>query len=293
MIFGKTFFDRAYAKINLYLDVTSRREDGYHNICSVMQTISLSDKISLTLSEEKNDSISCNIDDIPTDERNLAIKALNAFRNETGLNFGAKIHIEKNIPISGGLAGGSSDAAAVIRILSKASEIKLPDDKLIKIATKVGADVPFCLFGGTMLVTGIGDMLKPLPTCPKMYCVIANSGEGVSTPWAYSMLDNKYDNFTICRENSSQSFDFLLKSLENSDIKGVQNNIYNIFEEVIEAERPLVNKIKQIMHSSGAEACLMSGSGPSVFGFFDDEKTASDARDILLKMGIKAFCATT
>lgn len=291
LIFNEIFCEKAYAKINLYLDVTAKRSDGFHDIFSVMQSVSLCDDISVTLKENNVDSLTCNIPSIPTGKTNLAIKALDAFREYTGAHFGADIHIEKRIPSSAGLAGGSTDAAAVLRILNKISDNKISDEELIKIGANIGADVPFCLFGGTMATTGKGEVLKPISKCPKLHLVIAINGEGVSTPKAYSMLDLKFGEFEGTRDSGKR--ENLLRALQGSDASAVKDNLFNIFECVIEPERPEIKRIKGIMLKSGADTALMSGSGPSVFGIFCDKDSAISVCDILLNNGISAFYATT
>ncbi|MBE6631403.1 MAG: 4-(cytidine 5'-diphospho)-2-C-methyl-D-erythritol kinase [Ruminococcaceae bacterium] len=291
LISNETYTEKAYAKINLYLDVTAKRSDGFHDIFSVMQAVSLYDEISVTVKEETKDSLTCNISSIPTDKSNLAIKALDAFRAYTKSNFGAEIHIQKNIPSSAGLAGGSSDAGAVLRTLNKLTNDPVSNEELLKIGASIGADVPFCLLGGTMIATGKGEILKPISKCPQMHCVIAINGEGVSTPKAYSMLDEKFGDFSGIRDCGKQ--EKLLNALEKSDVHTVKDNLFNIFESVIEPERPEITKIKGIMKNTGAIATLMSGSGPSVFGIFNDKSTALEAQKILSDKEISAFYCTT
>ena len=291
MSINKQYSDKAHAKINLYLDVISKRNDGFHNIKSIMQSVSLYDRIDLMITEHENDILTCNVPGIPTDEGNLAIKAVNAFRESLGLDFGVKLHLEKNIPSAAGLGGGSSDAAAVLRLLKLAVGADISDNKMIKIAERVGADVPFCLFGGTMLASGKGEELSRLSVCPKLYLVVAIKGEGVSTPWAYSRLDEQFGDFGGIRDEGR--LDNLLNALTNHDSKGVVSNLYNIFEAVVEGERPMVSHIKETLLACGSSAVLMSGSGPSVLGFFDEKGQALAADDALRCEGAKAYFCTT
>ncbi|MBQ8005793.1 MAG: 4-(cytidine 5'-diphospho)-2-C-methyl-D-erythritol kinase [Clostridia bacterium] len=291
MSINKQYSDKAHAKINLYLDVISKRNDGFHNIKSIMQSVSLYDRIDLMITEHENDILTCNVPGIPTDEGNLAIKAVNAFRESLGLDFGVKLHLEKNIPSAAGLGGGSSDAAAVLRLLKLAVGADISDNKMIKIAERVGADVPFCLFGGTMLASGKGEELSRLSVCPKLYLVVAIKGEGVSTPWAYSRLDEQFGDFGGIRDEGR--LDNLLNALTNHDSKGVVSNLYNIFEAVVEGERPMVSHIKETLLACGSSAVLMSGSGPSVLGFFDEKGQALAAVDALRCEGAKAYFCTT
>lgn len=293
MIFGKTFTEKGYAKINLYLDVVSKNEDGYHGIESVMQSLNLCDEISLSIDREKTDVLTSSSVDVPTDEKNIAVKMLNAFRTFTGLDFTAKIHIEKRIPMAAGLAGGSADAAAVLKLLLKATETDLSEKDIIGIASSIGADVPFCYFGGTYLAEGKGEMLKKLPSCPEIPCVVAIKGERVSTPWAYAKLDEKYDNFAKSRAHSKERLDSIFSALDKADKKAICDGVYNIFESEIEPLRPEITNIKRVMLENGAVSALMSGSGPSVFGFFKSHDEAKKAEIALKKIGAEAFACTT
>ncbi len=265
----------AYAKINLFLDIESKRADGYHNIISVMQSVSLCDTVTVEYceSEDKSIEISCDDASIPLGEKNIAYKAANLFLNSGKV----KIHIAKRIPAEAGLAGGSTDAAAVLTLLNELTGNKKTADELLSIGAKIGADVPFCIAGGTKLSLGIGEKLsdfKPLHEC---YIVIAKMGDGVSTPKAYSMLDCMFDNFENYRPRKD-----LLKLLEK------ENNVsgmFNIFESAVIPSRPAVQKIKDILCENGADISMMSGSGPSVFGIFSSKEQASAAKDTLVGMG--------
>ncbi len=268
----------AYAKINLFLDIESKRVDGYHNIISVMQSVSLCDTVTVEYSEsaEKSIEISCDDPSIPLGEKNIAYKAANLFLDSGKV----KIHIEKRIPAAAGLAGGSTDAAAVLTLLNQLTGNKKSADELLSIGAKIGADVPFCISGGTKLTRGIGEKLtdfKPLSDC---YIVISKMGDGVSTPKAYSMLDSMFDNF----ENYRPRRDFLAL-LEEENLRGM----FNIFESAVIPERPAVQKIKDTMLRYGAEHSMMSGSGPSVFGIFSSKEKATDACVALTGMGAVAY----
>ncbi len=268
----------AYAKINLFLDIDSKRDDGYHNIISVMQGVSLCDTVTVeyTESEQKVIKICCDNPEIPLGEKNIAYKAAELFLNSGEV----QIHIEKRIPAAAGLAGGSTDAAAVLTLLNEFTGNKKSTDELLSIGAKIGADVPFCISGGTKLALGIGEKLtdfKPIPSC---YIVISKMGDGVSTPKAYSMLDDMFDNFTNYQPNKE-----LLALLEKGSC---YNGMFNVFESVVIPERPAVQKIKDTMLKYGAEFSMMSGSGPSVFGIFLSEEKATDARNALVDMGAVA-----
>ena len=283
----------AFAKINLFLDVTGRRADGYHDILSVMQSVSLSDTVSLELTDG-DFSVSCNVAGVPTDAKNIAVRAAMIFFEHVGITAGAAIHIEKRIPMEAGLAGGSTDGAAVIRILNELTGANFPDSDLIKIASKVGADVPFCLFGGTKITRGIGDILDSCPACPELHVVVAIDGEGVSTPWAYGELDRMFDNFKKVETNENfNKYKSLISALERADRSVVAGNIFNVFEVAVPKVRPMVNILKEKMLQNGALSAMMSGSGPSVYGLFQSAYEANAAADILRAGGARAFACKT
>lgn len=291
MFFNKTVSGKAYAKINLYLDVTKKRDDGFHDIKSIMQSISLFDDIEICLSESPRDTIVCNIPDIPTDSSNLVIKAADEYRKVTNKKFGAHFKINKMIPSSAGMAGGSSDAAATLRILNELNKEPLNEEKMLEISASVGSDVPFCYVGGTVLCEGRGELLTRLKGCPTIQTVVAIKGEGVSTPKAYRDIDNMYGDFSTSRDDGK--FSNIMRGLSEENRNVICTGLYNIFENVVERERPYVTLLKEVMNKNGALCSMMSGSGPSVFGVFSDEKSAEDAREALLRLGAKAYKCTT
>ena len=281
-----------YAKINLHLDVTGMLNDGYHAISTVMQTISLHDKITISEIEKSTDaprfSISCNIKEIPCDERNLAFRAALLFCKKTGINMSAHIDIEKNIPVAAGMAGGSADGAAVLRGLNRAAGYPLTTEELCSLASHLGSDIPFCVVGGTKFADGRGDILQDIPPMPDCFIVVACEGEGVSTPWGYKLLDTTYNGFennTYTPKDTAP----LLDAMSSGSIKSVAKNLYNIFEAPVLAHRPIAASVKDALLSSGALGAMMSGSGPSVFGIFDSEATASSAAETLAKKGYKPY----
>ena len=291
MFFNKTVSGKAYAKINLYLDVTKKRDDGFHDIKSIMQSISLFDDIEICLSESPRDTIVCNIPDIPTDSSNLVIKAADEYRKVTNKKFGAHFKINKMIPSSAGMAGGSSDAAATLRILNELNKEPLNEEKMLEISASVGSDVPFCYVGGTVLCEGRGELLTRLKGCSILPPVVAIKGEGVSTPKAYRDIDNMYGDFSTSRDDGK--FSNIMRGLSEENRNVICTGLYNIFENVVERERPYVTLLKEVMNKNGALCSMMSGSGPSVFGVFSDEKSAEDAREALLRLGAKAYKCTT
>lgn len=273
----------SYAKINLFLDIDSIRENGYHNIISLMQCVSLHDDVtvSFTPSEEKKISVFCSSSSIPCDESNLAYKAANIFP----ANGEIIIKIEKRIPVSAGLAGGSSNAAAVLVALNKLTGEALSTEELCAIGARLGADVPFCIKGGACLAEGIGEILTPVRSMPRCHIVIAKKGEGMSTPAAYKALDEKYNRFIGYVPLTNK---LSVLTAEANTITSITDGLFNIFESVVECERPAVTEIKGIMMTSGAVGAMMSGSGTSVFGIFNSEKEAVASCEMLTAIGADA-----
>ena len=273
----------AYAKITLFLDIESLREDGYHNIISLMQSIDLHDTVTVDHSpeDEYKITVSCSDTSVPCDEKNLAYKAAKFFP----LNYGSiRIHIKKRIPMQAGLAGGSADAAATLIALNELTGNKLSVDELKTIGNKLGADVPFCIETGAAIARGTGDILEKVAAMPHLPIVVARKGDGMSTPEAYRSLDLKYDRFNGYKPNSGL-LDILISNEENTDIAEYTRGLFNIFESVVEPCRPCVTRLKQIMINNGAAGAMMSGSGTSVFGIFNDVQSAEKAVDILREEG--------
>ncbi len=277
----------AYAKINLHLDITGIRHDGFHCVNTVMQTVSLCDTVTLSPTPERGIFISCDSEDIPIGEKNIAWKAANGFLSAAKADTGVKIHIEKRIPTAAGLAGGSADAAAVLRGMNALCGYPLDTSQLCKIASDIGSDVPFCVMGGSAFADGKGDILHPFPALSDCTLLIACGGEGVSTPEAYGMLDRHFDFF---RTYTPRTLDTLQEALCARDIAAVAKSTFNIFEEPILSVRPTARKIKEDMLSLGALGAMMSGSGPSVFGFFESEEKAREAAQKLRELATVAVC---
>ncbi len=278
---------RAYAKINLHLDVTSRMENGFHSVTTVMQTVSLCDTLTLSLRDDREIFISCDKSFVPTGEKNIAWRAADKLLRAAGLDIGVSIHIEKKIPMAAGLAGGSADAAAVLRGLNELCGEPLTLDELCILAGELGSDVPFCVVGGTALATGRGDVLCPFPALPSCTLLVACGGEGVSTPEAYGMLDERFNRF----ENySARSLDALEKAIALKDIPAIAASTFNIFEEPILTVRPTARRIKDTMLDCGALGAMMSGSGPSVFGIFEKLEDARAAREQIKDFAAADIC---
>ena len=279
---------KAYAKINLHLDVASRAENGYHEVRTVMQSVSLCDLVTVELCKESGINLTCDVPELPTDRRNIAYRAAELFLEHTGIAGGVNIDIAKRIPMAAGLAGGSTDAAAVLYALNLLCDKPLCDDELLVLGARLGADVPFCIPCGTKYADGFGDKLHSFFPMPDCYFVVACAGEGVSTPWAYSALDAKYQDFRG-DAYTPRSIAPLGESMKKGSITDVSQNIYNIFESVISSERPMVNEIKSTLLDNGALNAMMSGSGPSVFGIFKTKELTDAALEALLKKGICGF----
>ena len=268
-----TVQESACAKVNLFLDVVARRDDGFHDIKSVMHSVSLSDylTISAEASDETSVILTTNIEGLSVGEDNLICRAARSYLTRFNINTRVDIALEKHIPIGAGLGGGSTDAAATLRGLRRIFGLG-SDDELLTICESLGSDVPFCFIGGTAVCTGRGERMEKCES-PDYHFVIAIGEERISTPKAYAALDKKYMNFThdgyTPREDVSK--------------------LYNIFESVTDIDD--VRNIKEIMIKNGAEAVLMSGSGPSVFGIFESEDQAKLACDALKSASYTAFVA--
>lgn len=257
---------KAYSKINLMLDILSRLENGYHDLFMIMQSVDLHDTVSVEKNDTGNIEISCDVADIPCDERNIAYKAAAAFFEATGTeNCGIRIHIEKRIPHAAGLAGGSADGAAVIVALDKLFGTRLREKDIIRIGSRVGADVPFCAIGGTMLAQYTGTVLSHIPDLSPKHVIIVKPLQDVSTGKAYAAFDNA----ERVRHLDTKG---MLLSCINNDWKGISEKVGNVFEQFIEVTDRAV--IKSVMRKHNCLCCCMSGSGPSVFGIFDSRDDA-------------------
>lgn len=276
-----TFKATAPAKINLTLDILGKRPDGYHDVAMLMQSVTLSDSLSLTLTDSKDISITCSDPSIPCDRSNIVAKVAAAFFNATNIeNTGIKIHIEKQIPSEAGLAGGSADGAATLRLLNLAFDAHLTDNELCEIGAKVGADIPFCIVGGTRLATGTGTTLKKVRSMPKCYIVIVKPDVSVSTKEAYALADSRKGakfNYT----------EFCKTVLYSGDLSGICSTLHNDFEEVLNL--PVINEIKSIMYKSKALGAAMSGSGSAVFAVFRSERKAQKCADVLRESFSKVY----
>ena len=266
----------AHAKLNLSLDVLSRREDGYHDLCMVMQTVELSDEITLTEEAQAGVRVRTDLRYLPGDDRNLAAVAARKFWEATGCQGkGLFIQIEKFIPVCAGMGGGSADAAAVLRALNDLSGLHLPVERLAQIGEQVGSDVPYCVLGGTALAEGKGERLTPLPALPDCHIVICKPSFPISTPELFSCIDCRK---IRCRPDT----DGIVAALKAGDLAGVARRLYNVFEDVLTDRRGAeIAGIKNEMIAGGALGAAMSGTGPTVFGIFDSESKAQSAYQTL------------
>lgn len=274
---------KAYAKINLMLDILSLLENGYHDLFMIMQSVSLYDSVTLEKTTTGDIEISCNVHAIPTGEKNIAHKAARAFFSYTGIeNPGITIDIQKNIPHAAGLAGGSADAAAVIFALNEMFSAGLKEKQLYEIGGFVGSDVPFCLSGGTMLAQYTGTVLSHLPGLELPYIIIVKPSQEVSTAEAYAAFDTAEK----VRHPDTRA---MLHAVISGDKEKVYENVSNVFEQFIDVTERVI--IKDIMRKNGAKCCCMSGSGPSVFGIFHKEDEAEKCLSELRKSFPDSFMA--
>lgn len=273
----------SHGKVNLSLDILYKRDDGYHEIESIMQEISLKDKLTFR-SQEKDMIIETDNPQVPIDFNNLSYKAWEKMKLYTGLEKGLYVKIEKTIPVSAGLAGGSSNAASTIKAINLLWGLRLSTKELMDIGKSVGADVPFCIMGGTALAKGIGEKLQPLKPFKDINILICNPGIEISTAYAYSRLNLNSERLDT---------NGLIEAIKRGDIKGVSKGLGNKMEEAIIEEHPVIETIKRAMIDNGALASLMSGSGPTVFGIFEDlEKMLFTKRKLLKVYPLTYTCKT-
>jgi 4-diphosphocytidyl-2-C-methyl-D-erythritol kinase len=270
---------KALAKINLGLDVVRRREDGYHEVKMVMQTIHLYDTLDIKKTEQAGISIRSNLSFLPVNESNLVYKAGRLLMDEFGIEEGVSVNLHKRIPVAAGMAGGSTDGAAMLYGMNRIFDLGLKRADLMKRAESLGADVPYCLMRGTALAEGIGEKLTSLPPMVKCPVLIAKPSISVSTKFVYQNL--KLDDETI-----HPDIDGLIGNIRHRDFDGICGKMGNVLESVTIPNYPVVQKIKEQMLLSGASAAMMSGSGPTVFGLFSDEDTARKAKTDMRKSGL-------
>lgn len=268
---------RAPAKINLTLDILRKRHDGYHEVRMVMQAISLFDYISLRDLPEDCISLRCNIPGLPVDERNIMWKAARLVKNRLKVRRGVEMVLAKHIPIAAGLAGGSTDGAAVLKGLNRLWELNLSDGELLSLAAELGSDVPFCLMGGTGLATGRGEIVEPLNIHPELNLVLIKPPFDVSTK-------EVYQNFSLEKTTHHPDDEEIIRALQARDLPRIVSAMGNVLETVTLRLYPVLEKVKEELLLCGAKGVLMSGSGPTIFGLFETEETAGEAITRLKKL---------
>lgn len=267
---------KAYGKINLGLDVVRKREDGYHEVRMIMQTVNLYDKITMEKNGEGEIRTETNLPYVPDGEGNLAYRAAKLLADEFGITDGVTIKIKKCIPVAAGMAGGSTDAAAVLVGMNRLFSLGLSKKELMKRGVKLGADVPYCIMRGTALSEGIGEILTELPPAPQCHILLAKPQVSVSTKAVYGKL--RANELT---PDQHPDIDGMAEAIKSSDLDGVIARLGNVLETVTIPDHPEIGTIKQIMMEHGADGALMSGSGPTVFGIFKDEEAAKNACEAL------------
>ncbi len=280
------------AKVNLFLEVKGKREDGYHEVELVMQSIDLKDTLTITLEEDQSEKvkIECNKEGIPTGEDNLvhkAVKAIMANHNIPPI----KVYLNKKIPAAAGLAGGSSNAAAALWGLNELLELKIPQDRLSKIAQGIGADVPFCINGGTSLATGLGEKLTVLPSIPLCYFLLVKPYFGIKTGEVYrSMNKGMYSQKGWENKLCSKQ---LIKALEEKSLNKIADNLYNSMQPIVNSWFPILKTIAQTISDGGARGVLMSGSGPTIYGIFKHMEEAKSTKEWVEKSYGEVDCFVT
>ena len=269
---------QAFAKINLGLDVLGKREDGYHEVRMIMQTIRMYDQLDMRKSVEPGIHLTTNKQYIPVDENNLVWRAAKLMMDTCGIIEGVSIHLHKVIPVAAGMAGGSSDAAATLVGMNRLFHCGLSKEKLMELGVQIGADVPYCVLRGPALAEGIGEKLTVLPPMPDCWILIGKPGISVSTKYVYTTLDLNTD--TV-----HPDIDGMKKALEDGNLYGITERMGNVLQDVTIPAYPEVERIKEQMKTLGAVNAMMSGSGPTVFGIFDNEEKAQEACQKLRESG--------
>ena len=265
---------RAFAKINLGVDILRKREDGYHEVRMIMQTIQMYDVLEMKKVKKPGISLSVNYPYIPSDERNLVYKAAKLLMDEFQVIEGVDIRLEKFIPVAAGMAGGSSDAAAAMVGINHLFKLGLSEKDLMDRAVNIGADVPYCIMRGTALAEGIGEKLTRIAQVPDCYVLIGKPGIGVSTKTAYESLQ-------LDKIQSHPDIDGMIRDIENGNLLAMTDKMGNVFESGIIGKYPVIGEIKDLMEANGALKAMMSGSGPTVFGIFDDREKMEAAAAVL------------
>lgn len=267
---GQPLHLKAYGKVNLGLDVIRRREDGYHEVRMIMQTVKLYDRIILERNHSGRISLRTNLPYLPVNEKNLVYRAIDIIRREYGIKDGVSANIIKRIPVAAGMAGGSTDAAAAFVGMNQLFSLNITQEKLMEYGVSLGADIPYCIMRGTALSEGIGEILTPLPPVPGCWFLIVKPGFSMSTKFVYEHL-------TLDEHTVHPDIDGMVDALGRRDLDGVAGRLGNVLEQVTKQHYPAIDELKTIMNKNGALNSLMSGSGPTVFGIFTSREKAENA----------------
>lgn len=270
---------RAMAKINLGLDVIRKREDGYHEVRMIMQTIRMYDVLDIRKKQNPGISLSTNLPYVPSDERNLVYKAAKLLMDEFDIKEGLSMRLSKSIPVAAGMAGGSSDAAAAFVGVNRLFRLGLSQEELMERAVRIGADVPYCIMRGTALAEGIGEKLTQLSAMPEGYVLIGKPGINVSTKTAY-------ENLKLDAVEKRPDIDGMIQDIQNKDLYSMTEKMVNVFEPGLMEKYPVIGEIRDFMEERGALKAMMSGSGPTVFGIFDSKEKMNAAAAALRKTGL-------
>ena len=274
---------KAFAKINLCLDVLRRKEDGYHEVEMVMTNVDIADVLEIKELEEKKILLKSDNKDLAMDETNLIYKAIVLLQKEAGKDFGIELSLEKNIPMEAGMAGGSADAAATLKAVNELFKLNISKDRLLELGASLGADIPFCIMGGTALASGVGEKLKSLKPLPKMKILIAKPNTGLSTKKVYESLDIENLNKRGFKHRDVKEMVSVIESDkdEKTKIKEIADSLNNILELPSIKLLPFIEDIKKTMMDNNCLGCLMSGSGTAVFGIFDNDEDMLRTKKIL------------
>lgn len=276
---------KARAKINLSLDVLDKRPDGYHNVRMIMQTVDLHDSLLMGVQDE-GIRIKCNLPYVPSDRRNIVYKVAESFIQKYNIKKGVYINLRKNIPVAAGLGGGSADGAATLLGLNELFGLNLSKEELIEIGGQHGADIPYCILGGTALAEGIGDKITILPSLPTTTVLICKPESHISTGYVYQKLD-------LNQITQRPNMELLITAINNKDIRTLAANMRNVLETVTAVERPPINDIKKALLDNGALGVMMSGTGTSVFGLFSTRYQALKASRCLKRYSKEVFITNT
>ena len=270
---------KAYAKINLGLDVIGKRDDGYHLVKMIMQNVDIYDTLTFEENASGEITLRANSETIPTDGSNLICKVANQLKEEFGVKAGADITLEKRIPVAAGMAGGSTDGAAAYLALNELWGLGLSKEGLCKRAVKLGADIPYCIIGGTALSEGIGEELTALKDAPEFYLVVAKPAIAVSTGWVYTELDSH-------EIERHPDIDGIRAAIESGDVKGMCDKIHNVLEPVTTGKYSVIKDIEKLLEENGAYRAFMTGSGPTVFAVYEREEDARKGYEAVKESGL-------